>query len=1367
MSIKNNKQNHGRVLPVSLGVIIRLLLALLILGTIIPTGSALIGDIANGVTSTVFFEEGYFRQPDIIQLSSNKYAAAYIGNQSMVMVRTFEILDNGTVNRSIDSLVLEQKSSSQPEIILLNGSTNIYAVVYGDNDSDGFVRTVNITSDGQIKGLVDAYEFDNVQGLYPEIMNIYANLYAIAYQGSGADGFVRTINISSNGTINKTSIDFLEFDTADCMSDPKITSVAGTIYAVAYESTGNDGFVKTFNITTAGQISNTVIDSYEFNNMTGMRPDIIQAGANIFAIAYRGLDDDGFVVTINVSNTGNITKIPVDILEFDTLYAYDTQIIQLPGISYAIAYRGDATDGFVRTVNITTAGNISNNYSDSLEFDALNGYEPRIIPVTGDVYSVVYSGDLYAGYIKSMNITVAGDTGVVLSSYTISQALGRTPSIINISNSVYAVAYTGPDTDGFIKTVNISANGSAYNIIDVYEFDNSSGLYPGIYNIAGSIFAIAYQGPSADGFVRTINISSNGTINKTSIDFLEFDTADCMSDPKLIHVTGETYAVAYESTGNDGFIKTFNITAAGQISNAVRDSYEFDNDTGTRPDIAEVGSGVFAISYTGNSNDGFVVTVNVSLNGSITKSRLDSLEFDINDTYESKIIPVNGSVFAIAYRGVAADGFIKTISVDANGSISDVEIDFLEFDTADGNEPDMIKMSGTAYAIVYRGTGNDGFVKTVNITGAGQIDNVVTDTLEFDALDAYNPVIVPVSDNMYAIAYATTVNYEGAIKTVNIISQDLFPTITLISPGNDSGDNGNLTVFSYNASDDLNISSCRLILNGMVNATNSSVVSNAVSEFQRPGLVAGEYDWRINCTDTGGNQNSSESRKITIIVRNQFSGSTTNFSAIDIHNISNLILERPDYGIINFTEPVNLSGGVDFDSYVGINKGSAIIDSSSAPMLNKSARITLYNLNLMKTPVLLRDGMPCDDCVLEGYNVNVTFNVTHFTNYTAAANAELIVWDETDLDRKEIGETIWFYANYTNRTSKEPINGSVVWCSISFNDSGTHNMTYNPDVLIYEYYRQFSDSGAYSYNVTCNGSSLEFEVLNLSDQAIIAPDAYGPRNNYNHYYARTKVNVSNSMPEILNISCNNGTGVTLTAGLTKGVDCIVRARDFNGGNTISSVNGTYTYSMNSSGDQDDNSVHYTNSSCTRISTDGYNSTWQCTFNLWYYASNGSWIVNISVTDDYPYTRRNSSSSSVLPLYAINVTPIIDFGSMAVGDYSPNMDVNVTNLGNIKINVSVFGYGGENRTTGAGLAMNCAYRNISISNERYSTDSSASYSLMTPLTGNPSIIQGLSLPKQILPTEQSTNTTYWALHVNATNNPSGLCNGTVIFSAENA
>ena len=40
---------------------------------------------------------------------------------------------------------------------------------------------------------------------------------------------------------------------------------------------------------------------------------------------------------------------------------------------------------------------------------------------------------------------------------------------------------------------------------------------------------------------------------------------------------------------------------------------------------------------------------------------------------------------------------------------------------------------------------------------------------------------------------------------------------------------------------------------------------------------------------------------------------------MDVSNITNFVLEIPDYGMINFTESVNLSGGADIDNYVAYN----------------------------------------------------------------------------------------------------------------------------------------------------------------------------------------------------------------------------------------------------------------------------------------------------------------------------------------------------------------------------------------------------------------------------------------------------------------
>jgi hypothetical protein len=277
--------------------------------------------------------------------------------------------------------------------------------------------------------------------------------------------------------------------------------------------------------------------------------------------------------------------------------------------------------------------------------------------------------------------------------------------------------------------------------------------------------------------------------------------------------------------------------------------------------------------------------------------------------------------------------------------------------------------------------------------------------------------------------------------------------------------------------------------------------------------------------------------------------------------------------------------------------------------------------------------------------------------------------------------------------------------------------------------------------------------------------SWGHDVNYKNVSVMTKVNVTQALPEITNVTCNGGSALTLTAGGTKQMLCVVKIMDFNGGNTIANVNATFHYYLNLSTDPDDNNTHYTNTTCIENSTDGLNATWNCTFEILYYANNGTWIANITVKDDYNMTAKSTKNATISTLYALNVTDTIDFGSMAVGDTTLGdpIQANVTNLGNMNINVTVKGYAGDNETTGANYAMFCQYRNITIANERYNT-SSSTYDDMTSLTGATTTIRGFTVLQQTNDAMQEINTTYWRLHVNATNNPFGMCNGTVVFGA---
>jgi len=314
----------------------------------------------------------------------------------------------------------------------------------------------------------------------------------------------------------------------------------------------------------------------------------------------------------------------------------------------------------------------------------------------------------------------------------------------------HAIAYEGDGGDGYLKTVEITTDGQITEpVIDTLEFDPVDGHTPNIIHISGNVYAIAYRGEGGsggDGYLKTVEITTDGQITEPVIDTLEFDPV-LGYDPNIIHVSGNVYAIAYQGDSDDGFLKTVEIALNGQITDTVIDSLEFDPVDGHDPNIIHVSGNVYAIAYEGSGTDGFLKTVEIATNGQITDTVIDTLEFETELCYSPNIIHVSGNVYAMTYGGPNEDGFVKTVEIATNGQITDAVIDTLEFDTDRGLEPNMLHISGSVYAIAYRGTsGSDGFVKTIEIATNGQITDTVIDSLEFDTLLGMTPNIISVSD---------------------------------------------------------------------------------------------------------------------------------------------------------------------------------------------------------------------------------------------------------------------------------------------------------------------------------------------------------------------------------------------------------------------------------------------------------------------------------------------------------------------------------------------------------------------------------------------------------------------------------------------
>ncbi|MEM4711017.1 MAG: hypothetical protein QXL18_03660 [Candidatus Woesearchaeota archaeon] len=273
--------------------------------------------------------------------------------------------------------------------------------------------------------------------------------------------------------------------------------------------------------------------------------------------------------------------------------------------------------------------------------------------------------------------------------------------------------------------------------------------------------------------------------------------------------------------------------------------------------------------------------------------------------------------------------------------------------------------------------------------------------------------------------------------------------------------------------------------------------------------------------------------------------------------------------------------------------------------------------------------------------------------------------------------------------------------------------------------------------------------------------------NYRNVTVNTRVTISNSNPEVLSVSIYQEndpslSNITLNAGSLRNITCNASLRDWNGYNDITLVNATLWHIPTSNfSDPNNNNSHYTTTCIDSGNGVNYTVNYLCIFPVYYYANNGTWNCTVNVRDTYNKVGNNSNTTYVYPLYALNVTDGIDYGSVSVDDDSLTRQANITNFGNMPINVSVEGYGA---VRGDGLAMNCSISgNISIEYERFSLIDTGNWIDKVPLSSIPQLISNLTIQKQTLPSIPMVNTTYWQLRIPP--NPAGNCTGFIIFQAE--
>jgi hypothetical protein len=267
----------------------------------------------------------------------------------------------------------------------------------------------------------------------------------------------------------------------------------------------------------------------------------------------------------------------------------------------------------------------------------------------------------------------------------------------------------------------------------------------------------------------------------------------------------------------------------------------------------------------------------------------------------------------------------------------------------------------------------------------------------------------------------------------------------------------------------------------------------------------------------------------------------------------------------------------------------------------------------------------------------------------------------------------------------------------------------------------------------------------------------------------TTVNVSNVAPTLYEIEFTPSP-LNLNPGNTTSFNCTGEVTDNNGFSDVTVANATIFHSDYGETGATDNNIRYQNLSCVckQLGAVAANASCECLYTLQYFAFNGSWTCNMTVADAYGITSaRNSSPTTVNSVLAVHSPETLDYGNLSVTERSKYMQVNVSNYGNIPINVSVRAYGNnglQHHMNPYNTSMTCGTENISLGFQRYTMINATAFDSMTNITNATVQIENLSLSVRTNDANlgNDTNSTYWRLEVPS--NVAGTCNGTLEFYA---
>ncbi len=247
-----------------------------------------------------------------------------------------------------------------------------------------------------------------------------------------------------------------------------------------------------------------------------------------------------------------------------------------------------------------------------------------------------------------------------------------------------------------------------------------------VIHVQDEWFVVAhYENGTTDIIVSSFSVSDTGTIPASFQDTMTLATATG-TIPRLQSITksGGIFGIFYMSTSGacgDFTLETYSLDGCGNISTCPIDTLTINQAfPGPRVSFEPTnGAGIFVIQYHTT-----LATVSIDACGAIGNCLLDTFSAAglVGVTSWPNIVWTGvGDYHAFATTGVACDGFVRTLTIDACGTFGCAVADVLEFDTSQGEEISIGSNDNGTLFLYYEGPTSGGDVTTVTVDGCGML----------------------------------------------------------------------------------------------------------------------------------------------------------------------------------------------------------------------------------------------------------------------------------------------------------------------------------------------------------------------------------------------------------------------------------------------------------------------------------------------------------------------------------------------------------------------------------------------------------------------------------------------------------------------